>query len=41
MKGERERCFVENNMARDDDPVGSEVEAPVPHVIRRVANEST
>lgn len=40
MKGERERCFVEN-MARDDDPVGSEVEAPVPHVIRRVANEST
>ena len=40
MKGERKRCFVENNVARNDDPVGSEVEAPVPLVIRRVANES-
>jgi hypothetical protein len=34
-------CFIENNMPRDDDTVGGEVEAPVALVIGRVANEHT
>ena len=40
MKGERKRCFVENNVTRDDDAVGGEVEAPVALVIGRIANEN-
>ena len=40
MMGERKRCFVENNVTRDDDAVGGEVEAPVALVIGRIANEN-
>jgi len=41
MKGERKRCFVEDNVARDDDTVGGEIETPVTLVVRQVANEHT
>jgi hypothetical protein len=40
MKGERKHCFIENNVVRDDDTVGGEVEAPVALVIERIANEN-
>ena len=35
-EAERERCFIEDNVAGYDDPVGGEVEAPVALVIRGV-----
>jgi hypothetical protein len=39
MKGERQCCFVENNVTGDDDAVCGEVEAPVALVVRRIANK--
>jgi hypothetical protein len=41
LKGEGESCFVEDNMAGDDDSIGGEVKTPVTLVIRRVADEHT
>ena len=39
-EAERERCFIKDNVAGYDDPVGGEVEAPVALVIGRIANEN-
>jgi len=33
-EGKRKRCFIENNVARNDDAVGVEVETPIAFVIR-------
>ena len=37
--GKGKHIFVEDDMTRDDDAVGGEVQAPIPLVVRGVAEE--